>query len=210
MDLPPLEMGRRMVDRVACRPRHRPERTSGRVPRRLHISHGCDQVATRTSADCAAGAVAFAAVADSGEKHAEGERADGPRSLDGVTAFMGLRWVSPDELRMAVRPELLNGGGILSGVATYAMVDYCMGSTLWVQTSAEEGIATVSISINYVQTALSGELSCRSRVDRRNRTIAVLSSEVRGEDGALIVTAIGSYSIFARERIERLRRRAGL
>ncbi|HUA12352.1 MAG TPA: PaaI family thioesterase [Solirubrobacteraceae bacterium] len=144
------------------------------------------------------------------EEPRDAGRPDGPRSLDGVSSFMGLRWVGADELRMQIRPELLNGGGILSGVATYAMVDYCMGSTLWVQTAPEEGIATVSISINYVQTALSGELSCRSRVDRRNRTIAVLSSEVRSEEGALLVTAIGSYSIFPRERIERLRQRAGL
>lgn len=141
-----------------------------------------------------------------GEERREG----GPRSLDGVSSFFGLRWVSPEELRLTVRPELINGGGILSGVATYAMVDYCMGSALWVQTSEAERIATISITVNYVQTALSGELVCRSRVDRRNRSIAVLSSEVRHDDGRLLVTAIGSYSIFPAERIERLKQRTAL
>ena len=80
----------------------------------------------------------------------------GPRSLDGVWSFMGLRWEDAQTVRMRVRPELINGGGLLSGVATYAMVDYCMGSTLWVQTAKDERIATISISINYVQTATEG------------------------------------------------------
>jgi acyl-coenzyme A thioesterase PaaI-like protein len=125
----------------------------------------------------------------------------GPRALDGVSSFMGLRWESPETIRVEIRPELINGGGLLSGVATYAMVDYCMGSTLWAQTTREERIATISISINYIQTAVEGEIVCRTTLDRRNRSIAVMSSEVRHEDGRLLVTAIGSYSIFpARNR----------
>lgn len=119
-------------------------------------------------------------------------------SLDGVSSFMGIRWEDPQTVRVQIRPELINAGGLLSGVVTYAMVDYCMGSTLWAQTSEEERIATISISINYVQTATEGELVCRTVLDRRNRSNAVMKSEVRHEDGRLIVTAIGSYTIFTR------------
>ena len=93
---------------------------------------------------------------------------------------------------------MINAGGLLSGVATYALVDYCMGSTLWKQTGEDEAIATISISINYVQTATEGDVVCTTELDRRNRSNAVLSSEVRHEDGRLIATAIGSYSIFQR------------
>ena len=123
---------------------------------------------------------------------------EGPRAMDGVTGFMGLRWDSPEVVRLTIRPELLNVGGMLSGVVTYALVDYSMGSALWVQTTEEEGIATTNIAINYVQTATEGDIVCRSEVDRRNRTTAVLRSEVRHADGRLMVTAVGSYSIFPR------------
>jgi uncharacterized protein (TIGR00369 family) len=126
--------------------------------------------------------------------------ARGPGALDGVTAFMGLRWENPETVRLQIRPELINAGGLLSGVVTYALVDYCMGSTLWAQTSREERIATISISINYIQTATEGEIVCRTELDRRNRTVAVLKSHVEAEDGRLLVTAIGSYSIFPRKR----------
>jgi len=130
-------------------------------------------------------------------KHA-GDR--GPRGLDGVSSFMGMRWDSADTIRLEIRPELINGAGLLSGVVTYALVDYCMGSTLWPHTSEEEHVATLNISINYIQTATEGEIVCTTELDRRNRTNAVLRSEVRHEDGRLLVTAIGSYAIFLARR----------
>jgi len=125
----------------------------------------------------------------------DGSRDGGPRSLDGITSFIGMRWENAETVRLTIRPELINRGGLLSGVVTYALVDYCMGSTLWAQTARDERIATISISINYIQTATEGEIVCRTTLDRRNRTVGILSSEVRHEDGRLLVTAIGSYSI---------------
>ena len=118
--------------------------------------------------------------------------------FDGVSKFFGFYWEDPRTVRMTVRPELINPANLLSGAATYAMVDYCMGSALWVETTEEEGIATVNIAINYVQTATEGDVICTSAVDRRNRTSAALRSEVRHEDGLLLATAIGSYAIFQR------------
>src|SRR5262249_57493570 len=107
--------------------------------------------------------------------------ARGPGALDGVTAFFGLRWESPETVRLEIRPELINAGGLLSGVVTYALVDYCMGSTLWAQTTKDERIATISISINYVQTATEGEIVCRTGLDRRNRSVGIMKSEGRHE-----------------------------
>ncbi len=129
-------------------------------------------------------------------EHRQPEHA--PRPLDGVTSFIGMRWQDAQTVRLGIRPELINSGGLLSGVVTFALVDYCMGSTLWAQTSEDERIATISISINYIQTATEGEVVCRTELDRRNRTIGVMRSEVRHDDGRLLATAIGSYSIFPR------------
>ncbi|HEY4427459.1 MAG TPA: PaaI family thioesterase [Solirubrobacteraceae bacterium] len=122
--------------------------------------------------------------------------ATGPESFDGVSGFIGMRWEDPQTVRLTIRPELINRGGLLSGVASFALVDYCMGSTLWAQTSEGERIATINISINYVQTATEGDVICRTTLDRRNRRTAVMRSEVRHEDGRLLATAIGSYTIF--------------
>jgi acyl-coenzyme A thioesterase PaaI-like protein len=121
-------------------------------------------------------------------------------AIDGITEFMGMRWEDPQTVRLTIRRALINAGGLLSGVATYALVDYCMGSTLWAQTTREERIATINISINYVQTATEGDIICRTALDRRNKRSAVLRSEVSHEDGRLLVTAIGSYTIFPPRR----------
>jgi uncharacterized protein (TIGR00369 family) len=120
--------------------------------------------------------------------------------IDDVSRFFGIRWESPERSRFAIRPDLINAGGLLSGVATYAIVDYTMGSALWAQTADDESIATVNIAINYIQTATEGDVVCDTQVDRRNRTSAVLRTEVRHEDGRLLATAIGSYAIFRRRR----------
>ena len=125
-------------------------------------------------------------------------RAVARAGIDEVSRWFGIRWDSPETARMEVTPQLINAGGLLSGVATYALVDYTMGSALWKQTSDEESIATVNIAINYVQTATEGEVLCTTEVDRRNRTSAVLRSEVRHQDGRLLATAIGSYAIYPR------------
>jgi uncharacterized protein (TIGR00369 family) len=135
---------------------------------------------------------------DSNDAHAGEAKRPG---IDGVSGFMGMHWDSADTVRLKIRPELINAGGLLSGVVTYALIDYCMGSTLWAQTTEEEHIATINIAINYIQTALQGEIVCRCTLDRRNRSNAVLRGEVRHEDGRLLVTAVGSYAIFpARKR----------
>jgi len=121
-----------------------------------------------------------------------------PGAFDGISRFFDMRWDDPQTVRLTIRPELINAGGLLSGVATYALIDYCMGSTLFAQTARGERIATISLSVNYIQTALEGDVVCRSVLDRRNRSNAVLRSEVRDENDRLLVTAIGSYAIFTR------------
>ncbi|HEY1688917.1 MAG TPA: PaaI family thioesterase [Solirubrobacteraceae bacterium] len=124
----------------------------------------------------------------------------GALGIDGVSRFFGMRWEDPQTVWLTIRPELINAGGLLSGVVAYALVDYCMGSTLWAQTSEQERIATINIAINYIQTATEGEIVCRTALDRRNRTSAVMRSEVSHEDGRMLVTAIGSYTIFIPSR----------
>ena len=111
-----------------------------------------------------------------------------PRSgLDGVSRFFGIRWESATHTRMPIRPELINAGGMLSGVATYALVDYTMGSALWKETAEDEAIATVNISINYVRTA----------VQIASPSTAVATSLI-----AMFSVAIDSSSVVSAHRAE--------
>ena len=121
--------------------------------------------------------------------------------IDGLSSWLGLRWDAPERVRLTVRPELINPAGLLAGPVAYAMVDYSMGSTLWRDLTKGERIATIGISINYVQTAREGDVICETTLDRRNDRVAIMRSEVRHEEGRLLATAIGSFAIFPRERL---------
>ena len=124
-----------------------------------------------------------------------------PGGIDPLTDFLGFRWEAPNRIRLTIRDELINPAGLLSGPVTYALVDYCMGSTLWMERSGDERIATIGISINYVQTAREGDVICTTTLDRRNDRVAVLHSEVTPEGGRLLASALGSFSIFPAERL---------
>jgi uncharacterized protein (TIGR00369 family) len=131
-----------------------------------------------------------------------------PRPADGIdpiSRHFGFQWEAPNRIRLTIRPDLINAGGLLSGVVAYALVDYCMGSTLWTQRNPGERIATINISINYIQTATEGDVVCTSELDRRNDRVGVMRSEVRHEDGRMLATAVGSFSIFPEERTAHLR-----
>jgi uncharacterized protein (TIGR00369 family) len=118
---------------------------------------------------------------------------------DGVTEFFGFRYEDAGRIRVTVRPDLINQGGLLSGVVAFAMMDYAMGSALWAQTTPEEDIATLNISINYVATAREGDLVCVAEVERRNRRAATLTGHVHRDDGGLVASAIGAFTIFPRK-----------
>jgi uncharacterized protein (TIGR00369 family) len=129
--------------------------------------------------------------------------------IDGLSSHLGFQWEAADRVRMTIRPDLINPAGLLSGAVAYALVDYCMGSTLWVERVEGEAIATIGISINYLQTATDGDVVCTSKLDRRNDRVAVLRSELTHEDGRLLATAIGSFSIFPETRLSERRPRRG-
>jgi acyl-CoA thioesterase len=123
-----------------------------------------------------------------------------PRNSDGVTAWLGVRWDDAETLRLTIRPDLLNPGGMLSGVAAFTLVDYSMASALIEHLAEGEFCATLNVAITYLRTAIEGDIVCRTRLDRRTRTNAALRSEVTHERGEVLATAVGTYAIFMRRR----------
>src|SRR5206468_76658 len=119
--------------------------------------------------------------------------------LDGVSEFLGFRFESPGRIRLAIRPELINLGGLLSGAVAFSMIDYAMGSALWPHIAEDEAIATLNIAINYVATARDGDIVCEALVERRNRRAATLTGRVETDAGRLLASAIGSFTIFPRK-----------
>jgi acyl-coenzyme A thioesterase PaaI-like protein len=111
--------------------------------------------------------------------------------------FIGLRRDGPGLTSLTIGPELLNGVGLLLGPVGFALVDYSMASALWAHRNDGELIATINISLNFIESATEGRVVCTSTLDRRNQHAAALSSQVRHEDGRLLITAVGNFAIRA-------------
>ena len=122
-----------------------------------------------------------------------------PWFVDALGQWLGLRHDAPGRLRLTVRPELLNSGGLLAGPVVFSLVDYAMASVVWAELEAPQGMATNHVAINFIATATEGEVVCTARVDRRTRGVAALSATVAAvADDRLLATAIGSYVILPR------------
>ena len=128
--------------------------------------------------------------------HRQDTQFGAPGGENTFAKYLGMRWDDECTARLTIRADLLNESGLLLGPVGFALVDFSMGAALWRETSDEELIATINIAINFIQSANHGDVLCRSRLDRRNRRIAVLSSEMHHDDGRLLATAIGSFSIY--------------
>jgi acyl-CoA thioesterase len=118
-----------------------------------------------------------------------------PRDPEPFGGFLGLRWGAPGELRLTIRPELVNGTGRLLGPVVFALADYGMSAVVWDALDDGEVCATINVAINFVDSAAGGEVVCTSRVDRRTRRVAATGAEVHHADGRLLATAVGSFAI---------------
>jgi len=112
---------------------------------------------------------------------------------DAFVDFLGMRF-APGEVRLTIRPELLNSNGKLLGPVGFALIDYGMAAELFEATTTER-FATTGIAINYLSGASEGDVICHARIDRRGRHAAHLSAELTHESGKLLATAIGTFAI---------------
>jgi acyl-CoA thioesterase len=113
---------------------------------------------------------------------------------DAFVPLIGLRWASAEELRLTIRPEHINSVGLLLGPVVFALADYGMTSVLLPQLQPDEMCATTNVAINFIDSAVSGEAVCLSRLERRTRRTAATACEFH-HDGRLLATAIGSFVI---------------
>ena len=85
-------------------------------------------------------------------------------------------------LKMAVRPDMLNGVGWLQGGMLVALADEAMALALYPMLDATEGIATISESTSFIKGVRAGVITAEGRVIRKGRRVAFCEGEVRTDD----------------------------
>ncbi len=129
------------------------------------------------------------------------------RSLEAAAPFarlLGLELLEacPELVRATLewRPELCTAGGAMHGGALMALADNCGG--LCAMLNLPEGArstATITSSSSFLRAVRSGAVWASTRPLHRGRTVMVLETELRRDDGAL-AAKVSQTQVFGYER----------
>lgn len=115
----------------------------------------------------------------------------------------GIDVVSTDKghavLKMAVRPDMLNGVGWLQGGMLVALADEAMALALYPMLDESEGIATISESTSFIKGAKDSVIVAEGRVVKKGRRVAFCEGEVRMENAekTLLSRTTASFAVTA-------------
>ena len=108
------------------------------------------------------------------------------RSANPFFCLMGIEVVSVEpgraELKMEVRPDMLNGAGWLQGGMLAAIADEAMALALYTMLTETEGIATISESTSFIKGVRDGAILAEGRVIKKGRRVAFMEGEVRADN----------------------------
>ncbi len=105
-------------------------------------------------------------------------------------ATLGIEVVSarPEEVigRLAWRAELCTAGGVVNGGALMSLADNMGGTCAFLNLPAGAGTATISSSTNFLRGVRDGHVTATSRPLRVGRSVIVVETELRDDDGRLV------------------------
>lgn len=95
----------------------------------------------------------------------------------------------------AVRPDLLNGAGVVHGGVTATMADAAVGIALNQRFGGKRPITTVELKINYFRPVAEGKVFARAYLVRVGSSICVGRADLRDARKNLIATALVTYML---------------
>jgi 1,4-dihydroxy-2-naphthoyl-CoA hydrolase len=105
-------------------------------------------------------------------------------------ATLGIEVISarPEEVvgRLAWRAELCTASGVLNGGALMSLADNMGGMCAYLNLPSGAGTATISSSTNFLRGVRDGHVTVTSRPLRVGRSVIVVETELRDDDGRLV------------------------
>ena len=96
--------------------------------------------------------------------------------------------------QLELKPVHHHGGGVVHGGVAFTMADSAMATGLMSALEPGKTCATIESKISYLAPAVSGLMTCESRVIRLGRSVAFTEAKVYC-DGKLVATARGTFAI---------------
>jgi uncharacterized protein (TIGR00369 family) len=100
-------------------------------------------------------------------------------------------------VRLPFSERLVTYGDIVHGGALAALGDIATMASAWAGADLPEKLrgVTVTLSLQFVDTARAEDVTATGRVVRRGRTLSHCDVEMTGADGRVIAKAIGTYKV---------------
>ncbi len=105
--------------------------------------------------------------------------------------------VYPDGLSLEcqVKPELLNGAGILHGGVTATLADAAVGLAVIRHFNGTRKITTVELKVNYFRPIVTGKVTAQARLRRIGNHLSVGQVDIFDADKNLAGIAIVTYML---------------
>ena len=114
-----------------------------------------------------------------------------------VTLEMELVSASPEQVvgRLAWREELTTTGGAMHGGVLMSLADNLGGVCAYLNLPAGAGTATISSSTNFMRGARDGNVTGTSVPLRVGRTVIVVQTELRDDEGRLVAQTTQAQAV---------------
>lgn len=113
--------------------------------------------------------------------------------------FLGIEILTRHEdgltIRIRLRPELLNFGGVVHGGVTASAADIAAGVGLMDRFQGKQPVTTTELKINYLLPVTGEWLDARARFVRIGKTLAVAQVDLTDDQNRLVAIALITYML---------------
>jgi uncharacterized protein (TIGR00369 family) len=100
------------------------------------------------------------------------------------------------EIRLPLRPDHLNLGGVVHGGVTTAILDSCMGGAVVSTLGKGEWCGTAQLDTKFLRWGEGSVLTCSAHVVKRGRALAFVEGVVKDAKGKEVARASGVWFIW--------------
>ena len=119
--------------------------------------------------------------------------------MNNFNEFLGIEIVGRHEdgitIRIQLRQELLNFGGVVHGGVTASAADFAVGVGLMDRFEGKQLVTTTELKINYLLPVTGAWLDARAKFVRVGKTLAVAQVDMADDRGRLVAIALVTYML---------------
>ena len=110
-------------------------------------------------------------------------------------------------LTLPIKPEFINGAGVLHGGVCATLADACAGGGIHNVIGRTSRMTTVELKINYLRPVVEGTLTARAKVVKAGNTICVANVDIFDDQDKQIGVARVTYMLLGPMTPEQVERR---